>query len=202
MKKKSYMLIASLYAVLFLVNCIFFDREIDPIYKRPIIDKKLTKSIVVQIKGPKDNTKFVSQGVEKVSLGGVTTNVYTKKSPTSILKEIIVSELTAAGISVDEKSNNDRIPNVEIFLNVFFSEPEIGLLLISYIGVIDTDVIVTIPGEGIYKKNIKGIGDQYTLILGLFTEGGLELAMQDYSKKFIYSIVELLGESRYYNELK
>lgn len=202
MKKQTYLLLAQLSVILAISNCVFFDTEIDPIYTRPDIDRKLTKKIAVQINGPKDNTKFVSQGVKKVSLGAVTANVYTKKPPAIILKEIIVSELTNAGLSIDEKSNNDRIPKIEIFLNVFFTEPEIGLFAISYFGVIDTDVIVTIPEEGIYKKKIKGIGDQYTLIMGLFTEGGLELAMQDYAKKFVYSIVELLGESRYYHELK
>ncbi|TGL59513.1 hypothetical protein [Leptospira sarikeiensis] len=202
MIKKSYLLLAHLCAILFLFNCVFFDTKIDPIYTRPYMDRKLTKKIAVQINGLKDNTKFVSQGVKKISLGGVTANVYTKKPPTLILKEIIVSELTNAGLSIEDKYENDRTPKIEIFLNVFFTEPEMGLFAISYFGVIDTDVIVTIPGEGIYKKNIKSVGEQYSLIVELFSEGGFELAMQDYSKKFVYSVVELLGESRYYNEAK
>ncbi|PKA16402.1 YajG family lipoprotein [Leptospira haakeii] len=191
---KSFLFIAFACIILPITsNCAFTDVTVDPIPRRPLFNNKLSRQIVIKVHDIADRTSFKSQGVKKNGFGMVTANVYTAKQPSLILQTILMEELNNAGF-VAAEIDDGNAPSIEIYLKTFFNEPEIGFWAISYYTAIDSEVIVNIPGHGIYRRRISTVHDQLSIGMGFYRQQSFELAIEDYFHKLFPALMELLGE--------
>jgi hypothetical protein len=200
-KTKKMSIVMGLLCLSIYSNCAFIDRTVKPLHVKAANVKKLKAKIPISINeikiintGSAENLSY-RQGIVKNGYGMETANVFTDPTPSELLKNLLKFELANAGFEVVDNVNEKNI-KIDILIKQFFTEPEIGFFAISYYGVVECEIYLSIPNGKIYKKNIKSIGDQYSIGLGLFAEGGFEKAFDDFAVKLMPALIEILESEK------
>jgi hypothetical protein len=182
--------------IFFSIGCAFSEGRIKPNYLESINTLKINKNITVTITKAVDHPDqfrngIFRQGIRKNGYGMETANMFTDPKGPEIIRNVVTLELQNAGFIISN-TNTEKNPEIEIEVINLFMEPEVGFFAGDVITVTDVNITVIIKNKS-FKRRFKGIGVSTTLLwTDYFYEVSLKASLQDFSKKAIPEIINLI----------
>lgn len=183
-------------------GCSVFDATVEPAYDRRAGTEKLSAPAHLHLINVTSTRSWQYEGVKKNEFGMVIAKIATKSRPERLVARALALELEGAGFKVNDRTAR-RAVQLACELQQFFVEPEIQLLKGNVTAVVKADLTVCLPGGAIYRRSFKGIGNVYSLMWYSFISvwsdhlyaAAFELALQDFTKKTVRALVELVSST-------
>ncbi|GBF41182.1 hypothetical protein LPTSP2_04540 [Leptospira ellinghausenii] len=167
-------------------------------YENPIYNPAPSRNISISFTKSDDHPDAFKdgmfiEGMKKTGLGIDGGHVFTRPKGPEIIKNAFITELKNLGFQVFDESRTN-IPEIQIQVNQFFMEPEIGIFFIDIISVIDINVHV-IHKNKIYKRRFKSIGEVMNIqCYDILYPIALDRSLKNLTKKTLPEIVDLINQ--------
>ncbi|PJZ43741.1 YajG family lipoprotein [Leptospira brenneri] len=198
MKNKIKILLITSLVLIFNSKCALMNGSIEYEYNDPIYNPAPSRNITISFTKSDDHPDTYKdgmfiEGMKKTSLGIDGGYIFTKPRGPEIIKNAFITELKNLGFNVSQVSN-PNVPEIQIQVNQFFMEPEIGLFFVDIISVIDINLLV-INKNKIYKRRFKSIGEVMNIqCYDILYYIALDRSLKKLSKKTLPEVVDLINQ--------
>jgi hypothetical protein len=179
-------------------KCALMNGSVEYEYRDPIYNPAPSRNISITFSKSDDhpeafkNGMFI-EGMKKTGFGSDGGYIFTKPRGPEIIKNAFIIELKNLGFNVFQESKTN-VPEIQIQVNQFFMEPEVGIFFIDIISVIDINVIV-INKSKIYKRRFKSKGEVMNIqCYDVLYYIALDRSLKNLSKKTLPEVVDLINQ--------
>ncbi|MCW7467855.1 YajG family lipoprotein [Leptospira levettii] len=198
MKKKTKSILIISLLLVFYSKCSLMNASVEYEYKDPIYNPAPSRNISLAFTKSDDHPDSFKdgmfiEGMKKTGFGTDGGFVFTKPKGPEIIKNAFITELKNLGFQVSEESKAN-IPEIQIRVNQFFMEPEVGLFFIDIISVIDINVHI-IHKNKIYKRRFKSLGEVMNIqCYDILYPIALDRSLKNLTKKTLPEVVDLINQ--------
>lgn len=169
-------------------------------YKNPIYNPTPSRNISVTLIKSEDHPDAFKdglfiEGIKKTRFGSNGGFIFLKPRGPEIIKEVFITELKNVGFTIISESDPNT-PEIEIQVNQFFMEPEVGIFFVDVISVIDINIFVHFKNKT-YKRRFQSFGEVMNVeCYDILYYIALDRSLKNLAKKTLPEVIDLIQNER------